>query len=392
MEYEINELNKEYDWCEKSFMPDIESAFADFFDSRFDVKLLGLSQNINFLARNESCFVTRINYNPNYELFFRITSSGVKAILNEILGDSKTAFNVNSMTELEVKILTSFNSQIYKTIKNILIPPDPKELKRTNFDTYNLTFFVKSKDPRIKTTGKIIITIPKVLIAPQQVVSSSDKFSENDFRQSSTFIKVRVGTTKFSLYELKHLEVDDVVVFESGKLSELELINQNGNEIIRINPNMKILIDNNNGGEEMADSQNLWDSIQVDMSAEFDAVKLSLGELKDIEKGLVVDLASIYDNNVTLKVEGKPVASGSLVIVNDHYGVKITEIYSTDNQTQNDTDNQNVQESEDFEETENYNNENFDSEEYSENENQQNQNQEDEEFDYSDFELEDENL
>ena len=34
----------------------------------------------------------------------------------------------------------------------------------------------------------------------------------------------------------------------------------------------------------------------------------------------------MYDNNVTLKVEGKPIASGSLVIVNDRYGVKIDNV------------------------------------------------------------------
>ena len=47
------------------------------------------------------------------------------------------------------------------------------------------------------------------------------------------------------------------------------------------------------------------DSIEVDMYAEFDAVKIKLGELKDIEEGLVVDLTSLYDNKVTLKVEGE---------------------------------------------------------------------------------------
>ena len=47
---------------------------------------------------------------------------------------------------------------------------------------------------------------------------------------------------------------------------------------------------------------NLWDSIQVDMSAEFDKVKLSLGELKSIEEGLIVDLCSVYDNKISLKV------------------------------------------------------------------------------------------
>ena len=56
------------------------------------------------------------------------------------------------------------------------------------------------------------------------------------------------------------------------------------------------------GGNEMDNTNSsIWDSIQVDMSAEFDKVRLTLGELKNIEQGLVVDLCSVYDNKVSLK-------------------------------------------------------------------------------------------
>ena len=75
---------------------------------------------------------------------------------------------------------------------------------------------------------------------------------------------------------------------------------------------------------------NLWDSIQVDMSAEFEKVKLTLGELKSIEEGLIVDLCSVYDNKISLKVGGKLVAAGELVIINDRFGVRIENVNSTD--------------------------------------------------------------
>jgi flagellar motor switch protein FliM len=78
--------------------------------------------------------------------------------------------------------------------------------------------------------------------------------------------------------------------------------------------------------EDNMENSNLWDSIQVDMSAEFDKVKVPLGELKSIEDGLIVDLCSVYDNKVSLKVGGKLVASGSLVIINDRFGVRIEHV------------------------------------------------------------------
>jgi flagellar motor switch protein FliM len=62
------------------------------------------------------------------------------------------------------------------------------------------------------------------------------------------------------------------------------------------------------------------------MSAEFDKVKVPLGELKSIEEGLIVDICSVYDNKVSLKVGGKVIASGGLVIINDRFGVRIENI------------------------------------------------------------------
>ena len=103
-----------------------------------------------------------------------------------------------------------------------------------------------------------------------------------------------------------------------------------------------------------------------------------------------MDLASLYDNNVTLKVEGKPIASGSLVIVNDRYGVKINNVIAQGQgggapQAQ-------ASAGEDVEEqaADNYTQE----EEAPMPQVPEDSGQEgsDEEFDYSDFELEDENI
>ncbi len=53
---------------------------------------------------------------------------------------------------------------------------------------------------------------------------------------------------------------------------------------------------------------NLWDSLEVEMTAQFDKTLITLGNLKSIEENAVVNIASVYDNNVTLSVEGKAVA------------------------------------------------------------------------------------
>lgn len=393
-----NELYKEYDWYQNTFPKLVKDACDDFFANNFDIEFVGLSKNINCLLDNEACFVTKIRINKDYDVYFRMTEKAISIILNTVLGQSKNKFNINKISELEAKIITSFNSTMFDAIKEELDDPDPSELKRTNFDVIHLSFIIKSKDEYSKSAGKIFITIPQVLVEPEEIESEENKFSDESFPNAETFAKIIVGKTRFSLYDVKNLEQDDLVVFENSNIEHLTLSIFGNQMDIKLEPNMDILIpETDDGGDNMSDDsqKNIWDSIEVDMYAEFDSVKITLGELKNIETGLVVDLTSLYNNSVTLKVEGKPIANGSLVIVNDRYGVKINEVLAGNNagispsnatsQDQNSFDDEDEEE----EDEDNYSEEEGNEEE---SEGEDNNEENDEDFDYSDFELEDENI
>lgn len=379
------ELLRQFSWYESEFPSVIEQAWDEFFNPNFNIKLFGLSKNINSLTGKESCFVTKIRIDEEYDMFFRLTDTAVDTILTKVLGESKSKFNINKLTELEVKIITSFNDYIFEKLKGILQNPPQAELKRSNFDMINMTFIVKGKDEESSKAGKFVVSVPLALISPQEINSGTEVFSKEDFPDSETKVGVTIGKTGFSLYELKHLEEGDVVVFENSNLRQVSINIDDKILTANINPNMDILItDENNGGDEMSGSEkNIWDSIEVEMSAEFDAVKVTLGELKNIEEGIVVDLASLYDNKVTLKVENRPIASGSLVIVNDRYGVKVDNVMAegaVSPQVQS-------------QEEEGASNQPAESASQAvEQPNAAPPESEEEEFDYSDFELEDENI
>ena len=385
-----DQLYKEYHWYQNVFPSIIQESYDEFFNPEFKLELIGVSKNINCLMDNESCFVTKVRIDYEYDMFFRLTDKAISLILNKCLGESKNKFNINKISELEAKVITSFNDFMFENIKKVLNPPPQNEIKRMNFDLIHLTFLIKEVEEYNNKTGKVIVTLPLALLHPEVVTSTSEKFSETNFPNSETFAKVFVGQTKFSLYDLKHLEKDDVVVFENSDIEKLSLT-INGQELpVRLNPNMDLLIpeDNDDGGEAMSRTQNIWDSIEVEMYAEFDAVKISLGELKNIEDGLVVDLTSLYDNNVTLKVEGKPIASGSLVIVNDRYGVKINNVIADSGETPMPRPAR-AQVEDGMEVEDNYQEQEVAPAPQAE---EQFADNEDEEFDYSDFELEDENI
>ena len=141
-----------------------------------------------------------------------------------------------------------------------------------------------------------------------------------------------------------------------------------------------------------SDMYNMWDTIQVDIGAEFEKVKLTLGELKQISEGLVVDIGSVYDNKIDLKVEDKIVASGELVIINDRYGVKINQIFTEEKNEAS----QNAQLAQEEVDADEENIEQMFNEEQQAMQAQQQMPQDDEikeeDFDYSDFDVDEEDL
>lgn len=379
------ELYAQYSWFSREYPPIIQQACDEFFLPGFQFVLLGISKNINTLMDKDAYFVTKVMIDKVHDMFFRSSEKAIGLILERVLGKSESRFNLNRLTDLEAKIITAFNDYMYNAVSKLLSPAPPT-LKRTNFDVVHLTFLIKDSDKG--TCGKFIVTLPAVLLNPDVITSSGDKFDYADFSSSTLEGSVKIGTTRLKLIDVKSIDIDDIVVFDNTNTRHMVLKLEDYEKDINLNPNLGLVLpyDNDEGEENMTENTNLWDSIEVEMSAQFDTVKITLGELKKIEEGLVVDLTSIYDNKVTLSVEDKPIARGELVIVNDRYGVKIDEVIAkgaqggtSQSQPQND----------DFAD------ESFADNSTVEQEVSQEQPQgtsEEDEFDYSDFELEDEDI
>lgn len=386
---EYKELYAQYDWFKKTYPPVIQQSCDEFFLHGFKFELVGISKNINTLMDKDSYFVTKIRIDKQHDMFFRTSEKAIGIILDRVLGKSGRRFNLNKLTDLEAKVITSFNDYLFNATSSFLAPPPPT-LKRTNFDIVHLTFFIK--DIEENTVSKFIISLPAVLLKPDTVVSKGEKFDYGDFKTSTLDVTIKIGSTRFSVFDLKNLDTDDIVVFDNSNSKHLKLKFKDYEKDININPNLGLVIPvDNEGGDNMGtENTNLWDSIEVEMDAQFDSVKITLGELKNIEEGLVVDLTSIYDNKVTLSVEDKPIARGELVIVNDRYGVKIDEVIAKSPKNKSEVSEENeVQEQDEFNEMSS--DDEFDNSADNVIEEPQNNSEEDE-FDYSDFELEDEDI
>lgn len=385
---DYKELYAQYNWFANAYPPVVQASSDEFFLPGLKFILIGISKNINTLMDKDAYFVTKIRIDKLHDMFFRTSEKAIGILLDRALGKPNSRFNLNKLTDLEAKIITAFNDYMFNATSQFLAPPPPT-LKRTNFDVVHLTFLLKDTDTN--AVAKFIITLPDELLAPETVTSASDKFDYGDFSSSVIDVAVKVGSTRFKLIDIKNIEVDDIVVFDNSNTNHMVLKFKDYEHDINLNPNLGLVmpVDNDGGNDDMAgENTNLWDSIEVEMDAQFDTVKITLGELKNIEEGLVVDLTSIYDNKVTLSVENKPIARGELVIVNDRYGVKIDEVIAKAPKSENNSNI--IPQNESTTDEDDFSGDSMLEEEESQPVSQSSD--EEDEFDYSDFELEDEDI
>jgi flagellar motor switch protein FliN len=70
--------------------------------------------------------------------------------------------------------------------------------------------------------------------------------------------------------------------------------------------------------------------VSLQCTVEFGRTPISIRSFLGLDAGTVVELDKLQGEPVDIRVNGKLMARGEVVVVNDHYGVRITEILSCD--------------------------------------------------------------
>ena len=84
----------------------------------------------------------------------------------------------------------------------------------------------------------------------------------------------------------------------------------------------------NSGGEEGSPGHNLEMllDLPLELSVELGRTRMSLQELLKLDKGSVIRLGRTEGEPLDIQVNGRTVARGEVVVVNDRLGVRVTEI------------------------------------------------------------------
>ncbi|MBQ7450495.1 FliM/FliN family flagellar motor switch protein [bacterium] len=378
---EKTNLFKTYNWIDNSFSVIFDEAIKEFWEIGIDNKLIEVSDKQGFFYSGSEYFVTRIALAKEHQFIVRLSKEAVQVLLDMTISYNQN-FVFENITELEARILTAFSNFIYEKFSQKML--SDSEITEEHGEYY-LTYLLKDLG---EIPVKVVITIPKACLNPEEVKAPYERYNIEDFPNVRTSADFYIGSTSLPLNDVKNIEKEDIIVLENSNINNMTMYFEGEKIGFKVSPDPALIIsfDNEEGNKAMGKSNNIWDNIMVDISAEFEGVKIPLGEIKQISEGLVVDMGSLYDNKVYLKVENKVIAEGELVIINDRYGVKVDKL----------TDDKNppppIPEEEEEkiappEEEEEENIEENNEEEFSEEENTN-----DEEFDYKDFDVDDENI
>ncbi|PRC93919.1 FliM/FliN family flagellar motor switch protein [Solimicrobium silvestre] len=101
-------------------------------------------------------------------------------------------------------------------------------------------------------------------------------------------------------------------------------------EIIQLNPQMielsEIAPHHGKGPAIISDSLDAIEHVKVRLVVQVGEASITVGELHAMKEEHVIKLESLADAPVDILLEGRVVARGQLVAVDDNFGVRITEL------------------------------------------------------------------
>jgi flagellar motor switch protein FliN/FliY len=134
--------------------------------------------------------------------------------------------------------------------------------------------------------------------ADKEVITATDP-SEEEFNAVDAEEMEEMGSME-TIISGRHVEFED---FEEA--SEIESVNGNGR------------------------SMDLLKDVEMDVSVELGRIELPLGKVLQLAKGSVIELEKLAGEPVDILVNGQCIAQGEVVVIDEHFGVRIANLVTT---------------------------------------------------------------
>lgn len=281
-------------------------------------------------------FSSKINVENYKPVTIRLSKGFIENYLNATFSSNLNIFNLSSLTPLEIKILNNFSEYLYKNLKEVLIPQNNLKISERSEKIINLIFAVSFSSTNF---SYITISLPFERLKVEKL-NKKVSFNDECFKDCHSGVNIKVGSSKVTLEELQSLSCDDIIILENSSLTKMTLLSGEFEKDFKVKIDSSLIMEqdeftnNDEIYDEVTMEKNLWDDIQIEINAEFEKVKMTIGELKQITQGQIIDLGSVFKNEISLFVEDKKVAKGELIIINDRYAVRLNEVLSQNTQTE----------------------------------------------------------
>ena len=215
-----------------SMKTSIKDAIEKYWEQDVNVALQAINDfrelRDEFLTKNIDFFSSQIKVESHKSVVVRLSREFIQEFMDISLDSNLKALDLNDLTPLEIKILNNFCEFLYRRLNEILIPSKGLKITEKSNKKYNLIFQIALQNGAL---------VPIVLSVPQDrfQLNTLDKkqiFKDEDFLTSKTTVRIKVGSSKIALEELKNLAEDDIVILENSESSKLIFnIRRIGNKI-----------------------------------------------------------------------------------------------------------------------------------------------------------------
>jgi flagellar motor switch/type III secretory pathway protein FliN len=248
-------------------------------------------------------------------------------------------FTLAQIRNFEVFLLERFSRKLFQIFSPALI--QSSKLKTLPPEDDPMIHFVWAVEGFPEHASQIVLSLPKSGL--NKPVSAEKPAiirhpSEVHFMGAKANVKIQLGSSRVRLEELQNIQPEDVILFENSHMNHWELVEPHSGEHFRVSvtvpehhriPDLLVTQGVNAMTNETQVKQNLWDNLEVEVTATFNPIKLPLKQIREMEQGLVIEVGSLMDNQVSIEVEGHPVAWGELLVLGDRYGVRIQGLKDT---------------------------------------------------------------
>jgi len=277
----------------------------------------------------EADIIIRISEkNLNTELFFGFSQNWTKALANESSDGKKKneGNNEERIIDLGSEWVEIISAAFKEAAMEIDIAQIDKIKKKELADSFNFENYFTSKI-QLKTTGK---TGDKESVPTLQMWIALSHLGKKDFEKIADNIKEPNPFTNGAYSEIANKI--------ASSATNAQVSNSNKDDDKNITMEEKEIefeeFSESKTAKNADNSHNidLLKDVKMNVSVELGSRKMPLGEILQLVKGSVIELEKLAGDPVEILVNGHKIAQGEVVVIDEYFGVRISNLLAAQKQ------------------------------------------------------------